>query len=215
MSAILSILARSRPVMTVLTVNNVTEAVSTARALVAGGLPSIEITLRTSAGLEAIRAIATEVEGALVGAGTVLTPAEMRGAEKAGAVFAVSPGSTATLLAAGKDSAMAYLPAIATASELMAGLEAGYEAFKLFPATAVGGVGLLKSLGGPFPKVRFCPTGGIDLSTASAFLALPNVACIGGSWLTPAQAIASGDWQGIESAARATLAALGKASPAH
>lgn len=208
MSAILSILARSRPVMSVVTVNNLTEAILTARALVAGGLPAIEVTLRTPAGLEAIRAIAGEVEGALIGAGTVLTPADMAAAEKAGATFAVSPGATPVLLAAGRDAGIAYLPAISTASELMAGMEAGYDAFKLFPAAVVGGAALLKALGAPFPKIKFCPTGGIDIEGAAELLALPNVACVGGSWTVPAKVIAAADWAAIEKGARETLARL-------
>lgn len=208
MSDILSILSLSRPVMSVVTVSSVAEAVPLARALVKGGLPAIEVTLRTAAGMDAIRAIAAEVEGAIVGAGTVLTPADMTAAEKAGATFAVSPGSTIRLMAAGKDGAMPYLPAVATASELMVGLELGYEAFKLFPATVVGGVGWLKSIGAPFPKVKFCPTGGIDLASAPDFLALPNVACVGGSWTVPAAAIAAGDWTRIEGLARDAVAAL-------
>jgi 2-dehydro-3-deoxyphosphogluconate aldolase / (4S)-4-hydroxy-2-oxoglutarate aldolase len=208
MSKILEILAASRPVMSVVTISHVDEAVPLARALVAAGLPAIEVTLRTPAGIEGIRAIAAEVEGAIIGAGTVLTPADMAAAEKAGATFAVSPGATETLLKAGRDSAMPYLPAVATPSELMAGLEYGYEAFKLFPATVVGGLAMLKALGAPFPKVKFCPTGGIDLKSAPDFLALPNVACIGGSWTVPAAAIAAGDWNKIGQIAREAVVVL-------
>ena len=209
MSEILSLLSASRPVMSVVTVQSAAEAVPLARALVAGGLPAIEVTLRTAAGLEAIRAIVGEVEGAIVGAGTVLTPADMAGAEVAGARFAVSPGATAALLAAGRDSPMAYLPAVATASELMTGLDAGYTAFKLFPATIVGGVPWLKAMAAVFPTVKFCPTGGIDLRSAVDFLAQPNVACVGGSWTAPREAVAAGDFERIRALAREAVAALG------
>jgi len=209
MSSILSLLSASRPVMSVVTVTAAHQAVPLARALVAGGLPAIEVTLRTEAGLDAIRAIAGEVEGAIVGAGTILTPAHMAAAQKAGARFTVSPGATAALLAAGRDSGAAYLPGVATASELMTGLAAGYDAFKLFPASIVGGVPWLKAMTAVFPKVRFCPTGGIDLTSAPAFLALPNVACIGGSWTAPAALIEAGDFDRIRDLARAAVAALG------
>lgn len=209
MSDTLSILSASRPVMSVVTINNVADAVPLARALVAGGLPAIEVTLRTAAGLDAIRAIAAEVEGAILGAGTVLTPADLAAVEKAGATFAISPGATPALLAAGKDAGIPYLPAVATPSELMAGLEAGYSAFKCFPATVVGGLSWLKAIGGPFASVKFCPTGGVDLKSAPDFLALPNVLCVGGSWTTPASAVAAGDWAAIETLAREARAALG------
>ena len=209
MSDASSILSASRPVMSVVTITNIADAVPLARALVAGGLPAIEVTLRTAAGLEAIPAIAAEVEGAIIGAGTVVTPADLAAVEKAGATFAISPGSTPALLAAGRDAGIPYIPAVATPSELMAGLDAGYSAFKLFPATVVGGVSWLKAIGGPFANVRFCPTGGIDLKTAPDFLALPNVMCVGGSWTTPAAAVAAGDWAGIESLAREARTALG------
>jgi 2-dehydro-3-deoxyphosphogluconate aldolase/(4S)-4-hydroxy-2-oxoglutarate aldolase len=209
MSGILSILQASRPVMSVVTLDRVCDAVPLARALVAGGLPAIEITLRTAAGLDGIRAIVAEVEGAIVGAGTVLTSADMAAAEKAGAAFAVSPGATAALLAAGRDSAMAYLPAVSTPSELMAGLDAGYGAFKLFPATVVGGTAWLKAVGAAFPKVMFCPTGGIDQALAADFLALPNVACVGGSWTAPRTTVATGDFARITALAQAAVAALG------
>ena len=209
MSDASSILSASRPVMSVVTITNIADAVPLARALVAGGLPAIEVTLRTAAGLEAIRAIAAEVEGAIIGAGTVVTPADLAAVEKAGATFAISPGSTPALPAAGRDAGIPYIPAVATPSELMAGLDAGYSAFKLFPATVVGGVSWLKAIGGPFANVRFCPTGGIDLKTAPDFLALPNVMCVGGSWTTPAAAVAAGDWAGIESLAREARTALG------
>ncbi len=209
MSNSLSILRSARPVMSVVTVTNVADAVPLARALVAGGLPAIEVTLRTAAGLEAIRAIAGEVEGAIIGAGTVLTPADLAAVEKAGATFAISPGSTAALLKAGRDSGIPYIPAVATPSELMDGLDAGYEAFKCFPATVVGGLSWLKAIGGPFASVKFCPTGGVDLKTAPDFLAVPNVMCVGGSWTTPAAAVAAGDWARIETLAREAVAALG------
>ncbi|MDB5440137.1 MAG: 4-hydroxy-2-oxoglutarate aldolase/2-deydro-3-deoxyphosphogluconate aldolase [Caulobacteraceae bacterium] len=196
-------------VMSVVTIADAKQAVGMARALVAGGSPVIEVTLRTAAALEAIRIITQEVEGAIVGAGTLQTPADLEACAKAGAKFAVSPGATKALLRAGKEKgAIPYLPAIATPSELMRGLDYGYDAFKLFPASVVGGPAMLKALGGPYPKIRFCPTGGISLKTAPDYLSLANVACIGGSWLTPAKAMEAGDWAAIEALAREAVETL-------
>ncbi|MFI4976112.1 MAG: bifunctional 4-hydroxy-2-oxoglutarate aldolase/2-dehydro-3-deoxy-phosphogluconate aldolase [Caulobacterales bacterium] len=201
------------PVMPVVTIDDPASAAPLARALLAGGLRAIEVTLRTDAALRAIEAIAREVPDALVGAGTVLTPDDLRAAIAAGARFAVSPGSTAALLEAGRQASIPYLPAIATASELMRGLEHGYGAFKFFPAAQAGGVEALRSLAGPFPRVRFCPTGGIDMGSAGDYLALANVLCVGGSWVTPKSALASGDFAKIEALARAA-AALNSATSA-
>ncbi|WP_349357611.1 bifunctional 4-hydroxy-2-oxoglutarate aldolase/2-dehydro-3-deoxy-phosphogluconate aldolase [Stappia sp.] len=192
------------PVIPVLVVEEAAQAVPMARALVRGGLPAIEITLRTPAALDAIRAVAAEVEGAIPGAGTVLDATQYDAAAEAGARFVVSPGATERLLAAAGGN-VPLLPGAATASEVMRLLEVGYTRLKLFPAEAAGGVALLKSLAAPLPQARFCPTGGITAATAPAYLALPNVACVGGSWIATPQAIASGDWDGI--AARAAAAA--------
>ena len=195
------------PVMPVVTIDDPAAAAPLARALVAGGLRAIEITLRTPAALEAVRIIASEVPEALPGVGTVLNPAQLPAAAKAGARFAVSPGATPALLAAGRPGPIPYLPAVATASELMAALEAGYSVCKFFPAATAGGVAALKALAGPFAQARFNPTGGIDARSAPDYLALSNVLCVGGSWITPADAIASGDFARIEALAR-TAAAL-------
>ena len=196
------------PVVPVVTIHDVADAVPLARALTAGGLLTIEVTLRTPVALEAIATIAREAPEVVVGAGTVANPADLEAAAKAGARFAISPGATAALLEAGKTSAIPYLPAIATPSELMEGLAAGYAAFKLFPAEASGGIAMLRSLGGPFPQVKFCPTGGISLETAPGYLALPNVACVGGSWMIPDKLVKAKDWAAIEAGARATVEAL-------
>ena len=194
------------PVVAVVVIERLADAVPMARALVAGGVRAIEVTLRTPVALEAMRAIAAEVEGAEVGAGTVLTPADLAAAEAAGARFAVSPGATATLTAAASHSSLPWLPGVATASETMSLIEHGHRYLKLFPAEAAGGVALLRGLGGPLPGVRFCPTGGITPGSAGAYLALPNVACVGGSWLAPADRMAAGDWAGIEALAREAAA---------
>ena len=197
------------PVVPVLVIEDANAAVPLARALVAGGLPAVEITLRTPAALEAIRAVAAEVEGAWVGAGTVLTRAQLEEAEKAGARFAVSPGASPGLLAAAAGTALPLLPGAATASEAMALLELGYGLQKFFPAEAAGGAAVLKALASPLPGVRFCPTGGIDARNAAAYLTLPNVICVGGSWVAPKETVEAGDWARIEALAR-QAAALGK-----
>ena len=197
---------RVAPVIPVVVIEDAAHAVPMARALVAGGIAAIEVTLRTAAALDAIRAIATEVEGAVVGVGTVLTARDLDAARQAGARFAVSPGVSPRLLDAAEDSALPLLPGAATASEVMALLERGYRHLKLFPAVPVGGVKLLAAWAGPLPQVRFCPTGGISLGSALDFLALPNVLCVGGSWLTPASLMQAGDWAGIERLAREAAA---------
>lgn len=195
------------PVLPVVVANTAAEAVGIARALVAGGLPAIELTLRTEAALEAIRAVSAEVPEILVGAGTVTRPGHAKLAADAGAQFLVSPGTTGSLLHAMQDSGLPFLPGVATVSEVLAALEAGCSELKLFPAEASGGIALLKAIAGPVPTARFCPTGGITAASAPAYLALENVGCVGGSWLTPADAVASGDWDRI-SALAAEAAAL-------
>lgn len=182
------------PVIPVVVVDSVDQAVPVARALVAGGVPVIEMTLRTDAGLEAIRAIAAEVPEITVGAGTVTTPARAKQALEAGAQFLVSPGSTPSLLSALLDTGLPFLPGTATVSEALAVLEAGHTAMKFFPAAASGGTPYLGSLPTVLPDARFCPTGGISLASAPDYLALPNVGCVGGSWLTPKDALGAGDW---------------------
>jgi 2-dehydro-3-deoxyphosphogluconate aldolase / (4S)-4-hydroxy-2-oxoglutarate aldolase len=193
---------RLAPVIPVVIIDDAKHAVPMARALVAGGIPAIEVTLRTPAALDAIRAIANEVEGAVVGVGTVLTPKDFHAAEQAGARFAVSPGVSPNLLAAADNSALPLLPGVATASEAMTLLERGYRHLKFFPAVPAGGAKLLGAWASPLPQLRFCPTGGISLLSAPDFLALPNVLCVGGSWLTPNDKLKSGDWSGIEQLAR-------------
>ncbi|GAB3451193.1 bifunctional 4-hydroxy-2-oxoglutarate aldolase/2-dehydro-3-deoxy-phosphogluconate aldolase [Streptomonospora sediminis] len=195
------------PVVPVVVLTDVEAAVPLARALARGGLPAVEVTLRTDAGLGAIERIAAEVPEAAVGAGTVTTPAQARAAAKAGAGFLVSPGATADLHEAMIQTGLPSLPGAATASEAMGLLERGAEAMKFFPAEAAGGRAYLKSLAGPLPQVRFCPTGGITPDSAADYLALPNVGCVGGTWLTPADAVAAGDWARVEALAR-TAAAL-------
>jgi 2-dehydro-3-deoxyphosphogluconate aldolase / (4S)-4-hydroxy-2-oxoglutarate aldolase len=196
------------PVVPVVVVDDPAHAVPVARALVAGGLPVIELTLRTPVALDAIRAIASEVPEILVGAGTIVTPGQAKEALDAGAQFLVSPGSTPSLLGAMADTGLPFLPGTATVSEVLAVLEAGYTELKFFPAEASGGAAFLKSIASPVPTARFCPTGGITAASAPSYLSLPNVGCVGGSWLTPADALASGDWSRVTELARAA-AALG------
>ncbi len=193
---------RLAPVIPVVVIDDPKAAVPMARALVAGGVPAIEVTLRTPAALEAIRAIAAEVEGAMIGVGTVLNAHDLHAALRAGARFAVSPGMSPYLLDAAEQSDLPLLPGAATASEVMSLLERGYRHLKFFPAVPAGGHKLLGAWASPLPQVRFCPTGGISLTSAVDFLALPNVLCVGGSWLTPADKLAAGDWSGIELLAR-------------
>jgi 2-dehydro-3-deoxyphosphogluconate aldolase/(4S)-4-hydroxy-2-oxoglutarate aldolase len=191
------------PVLPVVVVDRVADAVPIARALVAGGLPAIELTLRTPVALDAIRAIADEVPGILVGAGTVVTPRQAKQAADAGAQFLVSPGSTPALLAGMVDTGLPFLPGTATVSEVLTVLESGFEEMKFFPAEASGGAAFLRAVSAPVPAARFCPTGGITAESAASYLALPNVGCVGGSWLTPPDAVARGDWDRIEALARA------------
>ena len=196
------------PVVPVVVVDDLAQAVPVARALVAGGLPVIELTLRTPVALDAIRAIADEVPEILVGAGTVLTPGQAKEARDAGAQFLVSPGATPALLAGMAETGLPFLPGTATVSEVLAVLEAGWTEMKFFPAEASGGAAFLASVASPVPAARFCPTGGITAASAASYLALPNVGCVGGSWLTPKDALVAGDWARVEQLA-AAAAALG------
>ncbi|MFF5441244.1 bifunctional 4-hydroxy-2-oxoglutarate aldolase/2-dehydro-3-deoxy-phosphogluconate aldolase [Streptomyces achromogenes] len=197
------------PVLPVVVLADAADAVPLARALVAGGLPAIEVTLRTPAALEAIRAIAGEVPEAVVGAGTVVSPEQVGAVTAAGARFLVSPGWTESLLTAMRASGVPYLPGVSTASEVVALLERGVREMKFFPAQAAGGTAYLRSLAGPLPQARFCPTGGIGPTTAPEYLSLPNVGCVGGSWMVPAEAVAARDWGRIEELARAAAGLRG------
>ncbi len=190
------------PVIPVIVLHDVAHAVPMARALLAGGIRMLEITLRTPQALACMEAIANEVEGAVVGAGTVRSPADAAAAVKAGARFAVSPGYTPSVGQACKDLGLTLLPGVATGSEIMTAQEDGYTELKFFPAMQAGGPAMLKAWGGPFFDVKFCPTGGVTPGNASEFLSLSNVACVGGSWLVPADALAQGDWARIEQLAR-------------
>ena len=194
------------PVVPVLVIEDPAHAGPLAQALVAGGLPALEVTLRTPAALEAIRLMA-EVPGGVVGAGTLLTPADVKAAKAAGAKFGVSPGATQRSLDACANYELPLLPVAATASEIMILLEMGYTVQKVFPAEQAGGAGYLKSIGGPIPQVSFCPTGGIGLKNARDYLGLPNILCVGGSWVAPKDAMARGDWAAITALA-AEAAAL-------
>ncbi|MGW6745457.1 bifunctional 4-hydroxy-2-oxoglutarate aldolase/2-dehydro-3-deoxy-phosphogluconate aldolase [Streptomyces sp. NPDC055025] len=190
------------PVIPVVVIDDAADAVPLARALVAGGLPAIEVTLRTPAAPAAIRAIAAEVPDAVVGAGTVLTAGAVTDSVTAGARFLVSPGWTDALLNALRDSGVPFLPGVSTASEVVALLERGVTEMKFFPAEAAGGTAYLASLAGPLPQARFCPTGGITAAKAPAYLALRNVGCVGGTWMLPPDALAAKDWGRVESLAR-------------
>jgi 2-dehydro-3-deoxyphosphogluconate aldolase/(4S)-4-hydroxy-2-oxoglutarate aldolase len=192
---------RLAPVIPVVIIEELADAVPLARALVAGGLKAIEITLRTPVALDAIRAIAAEVEGAVPGVGTVINPAQYATATQAGARFAVSPGATPKLLDAAEHSGIAPLPGIGTASEAMALIERGYRFAKFFPAEAAGGAPFLSALASPLPQLRFCPTGGITPANASGYLKLPNVICVGGSWMVRSQTIRDKNWGDITRAA--------------
>ncbi|MFA0839233.1 bifunctional 4-hydroxy-2-oxoglutarate aldolase/2-dehydro-3-deoxy-phosphogluconate aldolase [Streptomyces rochei] len=190
------------PVVPVVVVDDLADAVPLARALVAGGLPAIEVTLRTPVALDAIRAIAAEVPDAVVGAGTVVTAEQVAEVVAAGARFLVSPGWTDALLTAMRDSGVPFLPGVSTTSEVVALLERGVREMKFFPAEAAGGTAYLKALAAPLPQVRFCPTGGIGPASAPRYLALPNVGCVGGSWMLPKDAVADRDWGRVEALAR-------------
>ena len=194
---------RRAPVLPVLAIERLDDAVPLARALVDGGLPVLEVTLRSDVALEAIRRIVDEVPDAIVGAGTVLSAADLDAVAMAGAVFAISPGATDALYEAAAGIAMPWIPAVATASELMRGLEHGHRRFKFFPAESSGGIAALKAFAGPFPQAKFCPTGGIDAATAPRYRALANVITVGGSWMVPKDALASRDWSRIRSLAQA------------
>lgn len=196
-----SILALA-PVVPVLTIENVEDAVPLGRALSAGGLRALEITLRTSACLPAIEAMRKALPDAIIGVGTLMRPQDFVAASNAGAQFGVSPGLTAELAAAAAEASFPLLPGIMTPTELLAGLGWGYDTFKLFPAQQAGGVNMLKSLAGPFPQAMFCPTGGVTRASAPDYLALKNVACVGGSWVAPAERIRAADWSGIAELAR-------------
>ena len=190
------------PVIPVIVLNDVVHAVPMARALVAGGIRMLEVTLRTSQALACIEAIAKEVPEAIVGAGTVRNASDAKAAANAGAKFAVSPGYTPSVGQACRDVGLSLLPGVATGSEIMMAQEDGYTELKFFPAMQAGGPAMLKAWGGPFFDVRFCPTGGVTVQNASEFLSLSNVACVGGTWLVPAEALAKGDWARIEMLAR-------------
>jgi 2-dehydro-3-deoxyphosphogluconate aldolase/(4S)-4-hydroxy-2-oxoglutarate aldolase len=194
------------PVVPVVVIEEEAAAVPLARALAAGGVSIIEVTLRTEAALESIRRIATEVPDVVVGAGTIVQPADAERAAKAGARFLVSPGCPGGLRQAMTATGLPFLPGVSTVSEVMALLEHGITAMKFFPAEPSGGPAYLKALHGPLPQVRFCPTGGITTANAPGYLKLPNVGCVGGSWLTPAEAVRGGEWTRIESLARETTA---------
>jgi 2-dehydro-3-deoxyphosphogluconate aldolase / (4S)-4-hydroxy-2-oxoglutarate aldolase len=198
-------LAQHGPVIPVIVIDRLKAAVPMAQALVDGGVRVLEVTLRTPVALQAIAAMA-QVPGAIVGAGTIRSAADARAAKAAGAVFGVSPGYTAEVGAACREVGLPLLPGVATASEVMAAQADGLSFLKFFPATAAGGIPMLKALAGPFPDVVFCPTGGISLATAPDFLGLPNVKVCGGSWLTPADAVKAGDWARITQLAREAAA---------
>ncbi len=199
-------LAAYGPVIPVIVLQRVADAVPMARALVAGGVRVLEVTLRTPVGLACIEAIAREVPEAVVGAGTIRSAADARAAKNAGSLFGVSPGYTAAVGAACREVGLPLLPGVATASEVMAAMADGLNFLKFFPATAAGGIPMLKALAGPYPDINFCPTGGITVETAPQFLALPNVRVCGGSWLTPQNAVDAGDWGRITALARAASA---------
>jgi 2-dehydro-3-deoxyphosphogluconate aldolase/(4S)-4-hydroxy-2-oxoglutarate aldolase len=194
------------PVIPVVVVDDAADAVPLARALVAGGLPVIELTLRTPVALDAIRAIAAEVPEIQVGAGTVVDATQAKQAAEAGASFLVSPGSTVALLQAMADTGLPHLPGVATVSEVLALLEQGSREMMFFPAEASGGVPFLKAVHSPVPAARFCPTGGISAGNAAAYLDLPNVGCVGGSWVTPKDAVRAGDWDRVRELAAAAAA---------
>ncbi|MFN3576221.1 MAG: bifunctional 4-hydroxy-2-oxoglutarate aldolase/2-dehydro-3-deoxy-phosphogluconate aldolase [Tabrizicola sp.] len=198
-------ICRLAPVVPVLVIEDPAHARPLAEALVAGGLPALEVTLRTPCALDAIRAMA-EVAGGFVGAGTLLTPADVKAAKAAGATFGVSPGATDRIVAACEDEGLPLLPGAATASEIMLLLEKGYTVQKFFPAEQAGGAAYLKSIGAPIPQVKFCPTGGISLKTAPEYLGLSNILCVGGSWVAPKEAMARGDWAAITTLARQAAA---------
>ncbi|MES2025676.1 MAG: bifunctional 4-hydroxy-2-oxoglutarate aldolase/2-dehydro-3-deoxy-phosphogluconate aldolase [Pseudomonadota bacterium] len=194
---------RASPVIPVIAIDDLNHAVPLARALVAGGIRVLEVTLRTQHGLAAIRAIAEQVPEAILGVGTLTRREDFVAARDAGAVFGVSPGLTMELIEGSRASGLPLLPGVMTPSEVMSAREVGFYQLKLFPAVPAGGVGMLNAIAGPLPDVLFCPTGGISQETAAQFLACKNVACVGGSWLTPKDALAAGDWARVEALAKA------------
>lgn len=200
-------LCRKAPVIPVLVLNDIAAARPLAEALVAGGLPVLEVTLRTPNALEIIREM-SDVGGGIAGAGTLLTPEDVEMAKAAGALFGVSPGATDRLLDAAEANDLPLLPGAATSSEAMALLERGYTVQKFFPAEANGGAPALKAIGAPLPQIRFCPTGGVSLDNAPDYLSLSNTLCVGGSWVAPAAKVATGDWPGIEALAREAVSTL-------
>lgn len=189
-------------VVPVIVVDNVEEAVKLGKALVAGGVPVLEVTLRTSAALEAITALRKEVPNAIVGAGTVCSREQYVQAIEAGSQFIISPGMTPDLLTVGKEYPVPYLPAVATISDILLGMEYGYDHFKFFPAEVNGGIKALKAFGGPLPNIRFCPTGGIGAKNYQEYLALPNVLCVGGSWIVPTDLVKAEKWDEITELAK-------------
>jgi 2-dehydro-3-deoxyphosphogluconate aldolase/(4S)-4-hydroxy-2-oxoglutarate aldolase len=199
---------RTGPVIPVIVIDAIDRAVPLARALVAGGVRVLEVTMRTPVALQAVRAIAHEIDGAIIGVGTITRPEDFERSIEAGAGFGVSPGLTPELTKAARASGLPFLPGVMTPSDVIAARAAGFTELKLFPARQAGGVGMLQAMAGPFPDVTFCPTGGVSAATARDFLALPNVACVGGSWLTPADLVAAGNWSAITALAR-DAAALG------
>lgn len=205
LDALLPVL-KAAPVVPVLIIEDFHSAIPLARALVAGGLTALEVTLRTPAALDCIRAISNEVEGANVGAGTILNPKQFDEAVKAGSTFLVSPGASPKLLAHASGSPVPLLPGIATAGEAMTLLEEGYGAAKFFPAEQAGGASYIKALASPLPGLVFCPTGGVSLKNAHAYLSLANVVCVGGSWVAPVASVAAGDWAAVTTLAREAAA---------
>ena len=193
---------RTGPVIPVIAIEDLAHAVPLAKALVAGGVRVLEVTLRTAVGLDSIRAIAREVPDAIVGVGTLTRPEEFAKALEAGARFGVSPGLTPSMVEAAHQTGLPLLPGVMTPSDVIAARLAGFQQLKLFPAQQAGGIGMLKALGGPFPDVMFCPTGGVSVENAPDFLALPNVACVGGSWLAPKAVMVAGDWGKITALAK-------------
>jgi 2-dehydro-3-deoxyphosphogluconate aldolase/(4S)-4-hydroxy-2-oxoglutarate aldolase len=194
------------PVLPVLSVASLEDAVPLARALVDNGLPVLEVTLRSAVALEAIARIVRDVPQAVVGAGTVLGAAQLAAVAGAGAAFAISPGASESLYEAAANSPIAWIPAVASASDIMRGLDHGHHRFKFFPAESSGGTAALKSFAGPFPQVKFCPTGGIDAASAPRYLALANVVTVGGSWMVPSEALQARDWTRIGELARSAAA---------
>jgi len=203
---------RHGPVVPVMVIHKLEQAVPLAKALMAGGINVLEITLRTPVAMEAIRAISRDVPGAMVGAGTVTRAEELTAIAEAGAVFAISPGLTVELLQAANQGTIPLIPGISTVSELMTGMALGYTHFKFFPAEAAGGLKMLKAIAGPFPQITFCPTGGITIDNYRDYLTLSNVACIGGSWIAPQGAMDQGDWARITALTREAVERSGRSA---